>query len=169
MRTSRKRGKPFHYECIGAFQGDLSPLSSRSILDACVMPILLYRCENWLMTHALMEKVESFQTELAKRVLKRPKHHSNTALVVVRMQTVRSMILERKLGVLQKVLNAGSKCVSGKLVEVMCDSISSLCLVRECRELEEMSGVAFTDRLLKGELMWCKNLEEIRRVDCGQM
>ena len=64
---------------MGAFQSDLSPLSSKSILDACVMPILLYGCENWLMTHALMEKVESFQAELAKRVLKWPKHHSNTA------------------------------------------------------------------------------------------
>ena len=40
------------------------------------------------MTHALMEKVESFQAELAKRVLKWPKHHSNTAaIVVVGMQT----------------------------------------------------------------------------------
>ena len=49
----------FHYGSIGAFQGDLSPLSSRSILDACVMPILLYRCENWLMTHApLIAQVE---------------------------------------------------------------------------------------------------------------
>ena len=38
-------------------------------------------------------------------------------------------------------------------------SISSLCLVRECRELEEMCGVAFTDRLLKGELMWGNNLK----------
>ena len=69
------------------------------------------------MTHALIEKVESFQAELAKRVLKWLKHHSNTAaLVVVGMQTVRSMILERKLGFLQKILNADSKCVSGRLV-----------------------------------------------------
>ena len=84
------------------------------------MPILLYGCENnWLMTHALMEKVESFQAELAKRVLKWLKHHSNTAAMVVvghGMQTVRSTILERKLGFLQKVLNAGSKCESGRLV-----------------------------------------------------
>ena len=51
------------------------------------------------MTHALMEKVESFQAELAKGVLKWPSHHSNTAaMVVVGMQTVRSTILERKLG-----------------------------------------------------------------------
>ena len=57
------------------------------------------------MTHALMEKVESFLAELAKRVLKWPKHHSNTAaMVVVGMQTVRSTILERKLGFLQRVV-----------------------------------------------------------------
>ena len=69
----------------------------------------------------------------------------------INSRIVRSMILERKLGFLQKVLNAGSKCVSSRLVEVMCESISSLCLVRECREVEEMCGAAFTDRLLKGE------------------
>ena len=46
--------------------------------------------------------------------------------------------------------------------------IGSLCLVRECRELEEMCGVTFTDRLLKGELMWGKNLK-IRRVDRAQL
>ena len=65
-------------------------------------------------------EVESFQAELAKRV---PKHRSNTAaLVVVGMQTVRSTILERKLGFLQKVLNACSKRVSGRLVEAMCET-----------------------------------------------
>ena len=86
------------------------------------------------------------------------------------MQTVKSTILERRLGFLRKVLNAGSRCVIGRLVEAMCDSISSLCLVRECRELKEMCGVVFTDRLLKGELMWGRDLEEkIRRVDCAQL
>ena len=56
----------------------------RSILDACVVPILLYECESWLMTHTLMEKVESFQEELAKTVLKWPKHHCNTAALECR-------------------------------------------------------------------------------------
>ena len=68
------------------------------------------------------------------------------------------------------VLNAVSKCVSARLVEAMCDRVSSLCLVRECRELKEMCGVAFTVRLLMGELMWGKNLkQEIRRVDRAQL
>ena len=38
-----------------------------------------------------------------------------------------STILERTLEFLLKVLNAGSRCVSGRLVEAMCDNISSLC------------------------------------------
>ena len=43
-----------------------------------------------------------------------------------------------ELGFLQKLLTAGSRCVSGRLVEAMRDSISSLCLVRECRELKDV-------------------------------
>ena len=42
-----KKARQAFFNCgsIGAFQGDLNPLSSRSILDACVMPILLYGFE----------------------------------------------------------------------------------------------------------------------------
>ena len=68
----------FLYGSIGAFHGNLSLLSV-SILESCVFPILLYESENWIMTEALMKMLESFQGELAKRILKRPKHHSNTA------------------------------------------------------------------------------------------
>ena len=119
------------------------------------------------MTPSLMERVESFQAELVKRALKWPKHLSNTAaLVVVGVQSMRSRILERKLGFLQRVLCASPGSLCGRVVETWCDSITSLCLVKECRELEEMCGVTLTDRMLKGELAWSRSLkEEIRRVD----
>ena len=39
----------FHYGAIGVFQGDLSPLSSRAVVESCVMPVLLYGCENWVL------------------------------------------------------------------------------------------------------------------------
>ena len=38
----------FHFGAIGVFQGDLSPLSSRAVVESCVMPVLLYGCENWV-------------------------------------------------------------------------------------------------------------------------
>ena len=44
----------------------------------------------------------------------------------------------------------------------MSDSISSLCLVRECKEL---CGVTFTDKMLEGELVWGKSLKgEVGRM-----
>ena len=42
------------------FQGDTSPLSSKEVIESCVMPVLLYGSENWIMTDALMEGLEAF-------------------------------------------------------------------------------------------------------------
>lgn len=43
----------FHYGSIGVFRGDICPLSSKSVLECCVMPILLYGAEIWIMTEHL--------------------------------------------------------------------------------------------------------------------
>jgi len=45
------------------------------------MPVLLYGCENWILTNGLMEELEKFRAELAKRILKCPKHFSTTAAI----------------------------------------------------------------------------------------
>ena len=50
----------------------------------------------------------------------------------------------------------------------MSDSISSLCLVRECKELhelEELCGVAFTDKML--EENWCGRTGVLLLDRCG--
>ena len=59
----------FFYGSIGAFQGELNPLSSKAIIDVCVMPILLYGSENWVLSDSLMYKLETFLGELFKRPL----------------------------------------------------------------------------------------------------
>ena len=69
----------FGYGSIDAFQGSLSPISSVSIIETCILPFLLYGAENWILTPVLIDRLESFQGELAKRILCWPMHHSNTA------------------------------------------------------------------------------------------
>ena len=66
----------FHHGSIGVFQGDLSRLTCHSVLETCVMPVLLYGSENWILMDSLMEKLEGFQAELAKRILKWSGHFS---------------------------------------------------------------------------------------------
>ena len=55
---------------LGNFQGSLNPLSSASVIECCVSPVLLYGAENWILTPALLGRLERFQGELAKRVLR---------------------------------------------------------------------------------------------------
>ena len=43
------------------FQVDISPLASRSMLECCVIPILMYGNENWIVTEGLTDKLETFQ------------------------------------------------------------------------------------------------------------
>ena len=67
-KTSGKLAVPsFTMEALGVFQGDISLLSSRSVLECCVMPILMYGSENWILTEILIDKLETFQGELVKR------------------------------------------------------------------------------------------------------
>ena len=138
----------FHFGSIGAFQGDISPLSSREVIESCVMPVLLYGSENWILTDALMERLESFQGELVKRVLKWPKHHSNTAAITaLHVPTMKSRVLVRKLGFLKRVMSRDVYSLSGSVLLALCGEADLLCLVSECRELH---GGGFWNMFYKG-------------------
>ena len=41
----KARRAMFFFGSIGAFQGDRSPLSTRSIIETCVVPVMLYGCD----------------------------------------------------------------------------------------------------------------------------
>ena len=71
----------FHYGSVGAFQGDLDLQSSESIIESCVTPVLLFGCENWIVSERCLYMLDSFLGELAKRALKWPNHFSNIAAV----------------------------------------------------------------------------------------
>ena len=49
-----------------AFHGDLNPLSSSNIFETCVLPVLLYGCETWLLDSSCTQALEKFQCEIGR-------------------------------------------------------------------------------------------------------
>ena len=76
-------------------------------------------------------------------------------------------MLERKVGFLQRVMGSQT---GGLSVRALSDDVSSLCLVRECQELEDASMTGYTDRILRGEIVGSREMaEDIRRNDRHQL
>ena len=48
----------FHFGSIGTFQGDLSPLSTRLVVETCVVPVLIYGCKKLILTERILEHLE---------------------------------------------------------------------------------------------------------------
>ena len=139
----------FNFGSIGVFSDDISPLSSRFVLETCVMPFLLYGSENWILTESLLKKLESFQGELAKRILKWPKHLSNTApMTCLDLPLLHYRILVSKLSFLMRLLKMGDKVLGGSVVLSLCDDFEEACLVRECKDLENVFGTNLTGQIL---------------------
>jgi hypothetical protein len=157
----RARRSFFHFGSIGSFQGDLSPLSTRSVVETCVIPRLLYGCENWNVTEGILAQLESFLGEVAKRALRWPKHYSNTsAVTAMDLGSVRSRLLVSKLGFLKRLLRDDAVGVGRAAIRSMVDDVDSLCLVRECRELEDVFRTNFTEEVLCGEV----NMKEVKKT-----
>ena len=41
-----------------------------------MLPVLMYGSENWYVTDSLMAKLEAFQDEIGRRILRLPRHYS---------------------------------------------------------------------------------------------
>ena len=56
----------FVFGAMGAFHGKLNPISRKTIFNTCVIPILLFGSENWILTDPLVDQLEAFQGEIAE-------------------------------------------------------------------------------------------------------
>ena len=122
----------FHYGALGAFQGGLNPLSTGSVVETCVMPVLMYGSENWILTERCIDLLVSFLGEIAKRVLKWPKHFSNSAaLLMTGLEGMYSSLLTQKLGFLRWHLVEEASGIGTLVVTSMLDDPDSLCIVQE--------------------------------------
>ena len=83
---------------------------------------------------------------MVKRVLKWPKHLSNTATITVfGCFKYERLNFGEEAGIPTKSDWKEIGWLSGRVVLALCDDIESMGLVRECRELEELFGTSYTD------------------------
>ena len=104
MKTSGRPEKHFlGMAALVLFREVLVLSPQYRLLRPAILPALLYGAENWILTPVLVDRLESFQGELAKRILCWPKHHSNTAATLaVGLHSVKSKVLEAKLSFCRK-------------------------------------------------------------------
>ena len=151
---SKARKAFFSYGSIGAFQGDLSPLSCRSLVETCICPILFYGCENCFLDDAVLNILYSLLGELSKRILRLSKWYSNTAaMVVLDCGSARARCLDRKLCFLHRIttdLDTATDRLSSHMFCALSDDIKSTCLVRECLDIEDYFELKLTRPILAG-------------------
>ena len=151
-RIQRARRAFFQFGNISAFQGDLSPASISSLVECCVYPVMLYGVENWLLCTTSLQKLEKFQGEMAKRILKLPKWFSNIAAkIALGWSSMHAICTIRKLNFLSKTTTKEDG-VASRAFSSLVDDVESLCLVKECRELEERYKMNYTSEILTTEL-----------------
>ena len=123
---------------IGAYQSSLNPLSSRSLFNTCVVPTLLYGSENWILTEQTIARLETFQSQMSKRMLKVPKHYANLLpRVVMQLPSMKIQILIRKLRFLAHLLTSNDHSLGPTTFQTlaMCN-VDDISLVQQCRWLE---------------------------------
>ena len=141
----------FALGAIGIFQGSCNPLTARSIFNIYVLPILLYGCEAWFLTDPLLHKLESFQGEVGRRILRLPQCYNNLSVRIgLRWPSFKVSILLRKLTFLANFLSKDTQCVSSHLFwSLVAEDPLCISLVQQCKEMELSYGTNFWDQCLK--------------------
>ena len=120
VAISKARKCFFAFGSMGAFQGQISPLSGQSIFEQCVIPILLYGSENWFLTEPLLRKL--VQEEIGRRILRLTRFHSGRAVrLALSWPSMASRLLQRKLLFLQRVMST-ARIVSHQLLHGLLSS-----------------------------------------------
>ena len=127
---------------LGAFQGNLNPLSSCSIFETCIIPTLLYGYETWLLDSTSLNALESFQHEIGCRILCVPKFYSRLAVHIgLHWPAVSTRILIRKLGFLSKLLSSSKDTISSRMfTSLAIEDVFETSIVQQCRMLESNLG-----------------------------
>ena len=131
------------------FQGKLNPLSAKSIIECCIMPILMYGSESWILNLTLLNKLESFQAELGKRILRLHSSSSNRGCrIALHWPSMRARVLCSKFSFLLKVTQGDDSLSCRVFRSLAASEVESIQLVRQCRFLESQYGSNLTSDIL---------------------
>ena len=138
VNVNKARKAFFALGRLGAFQGDLNPLSSCSIFKTCIIPVLLYGSETWLLDSTSLNTLERFQHEIRCRILRVPKFYSKSAVRIgLRWPTVTTRVLIRKLNFLSKLLSGIEDTISHRdFTSLAMENVFDISLVQQCQMLE---------------------------------
>ena len=104
-----------------------------------MFPCLLFGPETWILNSTLLQKLESFQAQLAKRILRLPTCTSNnTALMALQWPSMRARILNIKLCFLLKVVISDLTLSARVLHSLAASDAESLVIIHQCRFLESI-------------------------------
>ena len=157
----------FAFGAMGAFHGKLNPISGRTIFEICVVPIFLYGCENWILTTPLLDRLEAFQGEIGRRILKLSQFHSTLSVrLALRWPSVPARILIQKLNLLAKI-SSDEDTVGGRIYsKLSAIDPQSLRIVQECKFLEEkLKCRGVTQSMLKLECSSREAKKLILKID----
>ena len=152
---------------MGAFHGKLNPISGRTIFDTCVIPILLYGSENWILTDPLVDQLEAFHGEIGRRILKLSKFHSTLfTRLALRWPSIAARILVLKLSLLVKISSADDSIGSRIYSSLTAKDSHSLKILQECKSLEDKLGCpGATNSILNTEASMKEVKRHILKVD----
>ena len=110
--------------------------------ESCILPILLYGCETWLLDTTSLKALEDFQCEIGKRILCLPKFHSkNVVRIALHWPSMATRILIRKLTFLAKLLSNTKDIISGRIfTSLAVVDVYNVSIVQQCRMLESELG-----------------------------
>ena len=113
VNISKARKAFFSLGSTGVFHGKLNPLSA---FETCIIPILLYGCETWLLDSTCLQDLEKFQSEIGRRILGLSKFHSKTAVrVALHWPSMSTRTLLRKLAFLGKLICNNADTMSSRI------------------------------------------------------
>ena len=136
QRIHRARCAFFSHGELGAFHWLLNPLSSHSLIECCTIPVLMYGSELWTLNSTLLSKLESFQADPGKRIMKLPMYTSNIIpLLVLYWPSVCSCILCSKLAFLHRAItDDSSHSLRSRIFNSFTDSdVMSMSIVKQCK------------------------------------